>query len=81
MSNEIFNIVVSELEDHLGDILAKGITKKALEKVGSSEDEVDEVDMKKAIEVHIKPTLPAFMFPENASECLRVIEKRIVACC
>ncbi len=75
--NDIFNIVVSELEGHIGDILALGITKKALQKVGISKDYVSEVEMKSALNIHIEPALYAFMSPDKAKECVRTIEKKI----
>ena len=78
-SNEIYNLVVSELEGYLGDILALGITKKALQKVGTSEDYVTVSEMKKALKAHIAPSLQSFMFPDKAEECVRAIENKIIA--
>ena len=75
--NEIYNIAVSEIELHLGDILAIGITNLALQKVSTSEDYVTESEMLKAINVHIAPTLLSFMHPGKAEECASQIERRV----
>ena len=77
MSNEIFNIVAGELETHLGDILGIGITKKSLQKIGSSPDMVTPQDMKKALKVHIFPALQSFMSKEKAYERTQTILRKI----
>ena len=77
MPNDIFNIVVSELKDQLGDILAVGITKKALQKVVASENSVTEREMIRAMDMHIKPVLHSFMTPDKSTECILRIKKRI----
>ena len=77
VANEIFTIVVSELEKQLGDILARGITKKALVKVASNENVATEMDMIKAMDIHIKPTLTTFMTPDKANVIIRHIKVKL----
>jgi hypothetical protein len=79
--NGIFNAVVKELEVHVGDILAKGITKKAVEKVGSSADLVSAPEMGKALEGHVFSSLTSFMTQDKARECVRAIKKKVEANC
>jgi hypothetical protein len=77
--NGIFNIVVKELEAHVGDILAKGITKKALEKVGSSADAVGVPEMGMALDGHVFASLTSFMTKDRARECVRSIRRKLEA--
>ena len=74
---ELYKLTISELDLYVGGILAKGVTDMALNKVGASEDYVTVDDMRKAIKVHIAPTLPSFLSPEKVEECINRIEKKI----
>ena len=76
-SQELVNTVTSELEIHLGDILARGITKKALDKIGSAESMVTISEMRLALTTHIKSSLLTFMSPGKASDCVSQIDKKI----
>ncbi len=70
--------MISELEEHVGDILALGITKVGLERIGSSVSEVSENEMIKALHEHIKPSLHLFMAPDKANDCVRDIVKKFM---
>lgn len=77
MANQIFDTAVAELERYVGGILARGMSKKALQRVGAAEDSVSVEMMLKALDIHIKPHLNAFMSPEKAKEVVRTIENKI----
>ncbi|MCK4717142.1 MAG: hypothetical protein KAT70_00625 [Thermoplasmata archaeon] len=77
MPNAVFDIVVSILELHVGDILATGVTKKALTKVGASENSVTITQMQMALRQHIGPVLTSFMTMEKSKNLVRSIEKRM----
>ena len=78
MPNEVFNMVVAELEGQLGDILAKGITKKAVQKVGATDQTVSSGQMVRALELHIRPTLHSFMTPEKSRFVTGKLRKRLM---
>jgi hypothetical protein len=50
----------------LGDILAIGMVKKGLERVGSSPDMATPLDLVKAIDKHIEPAMVTFVGPVKA---------------
>lgn len=78
MPNQLFVRVVNELDPFIGDILAYGLTNKAVKIVGSSPEMVTIPLMKKALIVHIKPSLRSFMSAARADECVKMVEKRIM---
>ena len=79
MPNAIFDVVVDELDTFIVDILALGMTKKALQKVGATPETVSKAQMSKALNVHIKPNLNSFMSPDKSMKLVRHIEKKFMA--
>ena len=77
MTSDLYNLVVVELETHIGDILAAGITKKAVRSLGYSEDHITKEEMKEALNQHVKKSLGSFMAPAKAHEVVRRIEKKM----
>ena len=77
MPNQIFETTTSELERHVGDILAVGITRKALKKYGYSEEGVTLAQMQTALRKHVGPALVSFMSQDTARTLIRQIEKKI----
>ena len=77
MPNQLFNMVTSELEVHLGDILATGITKKAVRSIGCSEDEVTKIEMKEALNKHVRRSLGAFMVEQKTYQVIKNIERKM----
>lgn len=77
MSNNLFQTVVSGLEPHVGDILAKGLTKKGLQKMGVDISTVDAVQMERALKSHVLPALDSFMTRDRSREIIRNILRKI----
>ncbi len=77
MANDIFKMVVSGLEVHVGDILALGVTKNALRKLDSSEIYVTPDEMKQALKSHIGPALLSFMSPDMAKKLVSKLIKQL----
>ncbi len=77
MPNKVYSIVVSELETVLGDILAAGITKKAIVSMGYDPDSIGPDEMKKALRGHIQNSLGSFMAPDKSKAFIKKIEKRL----
>ena len=73
MPNEVFSLVVADLEPHLGDILAYGITKKAAQKSGATEDTVTAGQMMQGLDVHVFPALQSFMAMDKAMRGGRLV--------
>jgi len=66
MTSQSCAIVTGSLEPIVGDILAKGIIKTGLQKVGATPDSTTPQDMKRAIDAHIRDAVKAFMGREKA---------------
>ena len=79
MVNENVLIVINELEKAVGDILAKGMTTKGLQKIGANPETATAADVWKALNVHIKPSLSSFMSSDKSKELLWKIRKQISA--
>ena len=77
MPNEVFSIVVEDLEPHLGDILAYGITKKAAQKAGACEDTVSAGQMMSGLDIHVMPALQTFMASDKAKNTVRLLKKKL----
>jgi len=60
-------MVENDLEPIVGDILAKGIVKMGLLKVGANPDTTTADEMKKAIDAHICEAVKSFMGREKAT--------------
>ena len=77
MPTATFQIVAAELERHIGDILAVGVMKKALEKVGSDPDHASSSDLLRALDMHVEPALHSFMTKEMAGRCVKGIKRKL----
>jgi hypothetical protein len=66
------------LDVHVGDILAAGITKKALRKMNSTPESVTSVEMQQALRSHIGPALLGFMSPDMAKQLIRKLIKEVM---
>ena len=77
MSNKVFDIAFSNIDPYVGDILAKGIIKKAVTLVNATEDTVTPLEMRKALNGHIAKSLASFMAPNKAKDLIKKIEKEI----
>ncbi len=77
MANKIFKTVVDDLEPHVGDILALGITKKAVKLVDATVVDVTADEMIQALNVHIFPSLHSFMSHDKSAACVRQIKKKL----
>ena len=68
MANATYSCVVTDLEVYIGDILAAGIIKIGLKKVGAEPETATPEQMKKAIDAHIGPAIESFVGLEKARQ-------------
>jgi hypothetical protein len=66
MPSPTYAIVAQDLESLVGDILAAGIIKIGLRKVGADPETATPDQMKKAIDAHIGLAIESFMGTEKA---------------
>ena len=76
----MYELVVTELDEYVGDILAAGMTKKALQRLGTDPEFVEAMEMVSALNRYIKPALHSFMSPEIAKKRIRSIERKVMEC-
>ena len=79
MGNEIFELVVAELEEYMGDIWSAGIVKKGLKMIGATPSDVTEEEMRDALRKHVIPAAGSFVSRDKASQIHRQIVKKIDA--
>ena len=77
MANHIYDMVVNELDTHVGDILAAGITNKALKKINSTPDTVTPDEMMTALRSHVGPAILGFMAPDMAKRLVWKLVKEL----
>ena len=66
MASATYSLVTGDLEPIIGDILANGIIKIGLKKIGAIPETTTPEQMKKAIDLHICEAVKAFMGKEKA---------------
>jgi DNA integrity scanning protein DisA with diadenylate cyclase activity len=67
MPSASYTIVAGSLEPIVGEILAQGIVKKGLEKVGADPESTTPEQMRKAIDTHIAQAVKTFMGTEKGT--------------
>jgi hypothetical protein len=77
MSSSVYSMVAGNLEPIVGDILANGIIKIGLKKVGANPETTTPEQMKNAIDVHICEAVKAFMGKEKAVQWAMKIKDAI----
>jgi hypothetical protein len=78
MGNSIFDLVVGELEEYMGDIWSVGIVKKGVKMVGASPSDVTEDEMREALSKHIIPAASSFVSKDKAKQLHKQILKTLL---
>ncbi len=71
MPSETYTIVAGSLKPIVGDILAQGIVKIGLKKVGADPETTTPEQMRMAIDAHIAESVKSFMGSENGAVWVR----------